>query len=653
MGGSPSILVNVPGLEGTKKNFWAWRYSFSCGSKGHKSDWELPPNLGVSRVADSKSHIPSDNFPTVRSELSKDTHQTCPNKGLKASDGCQWRCDECWSSISLHRCRRRWIHSTAVASNRWGAPPAYLSMFQVLKEQRKIFEHGGTPSPAAPRDTSQTGSCLPTWESAGWRTLSHISQVIISQLCVRNSVRTLTRHVQTKAWRHQTAASGAVMNAEAPLHCTGAVGTESTRTAVANDRWGLRGAPPAYLLIPIRLPVCECGIEGGSPSILVNSDTTACGAVNAELRGAPPAYLLIPIRLPVALWMRNWEFKKRAQPAASPWGCQQIENLRDWRLLSTVLLYQDAYSVRNWAKLLPVWGSPLSAAGDSVMNPISNFPVLVRKSVKFFQEKGLPQNNCQEGGHPTRRPGTLGLSLSTVVWGWLANVSLSYVCLVLLLATMSSITPFGLAVVLAVLSSTAPFCLALLLCCWHCFYYQGKGDRDLKLQWAMVLLLSRHAGQSQGTAKLRREDLRMVRLPLRRTLPFLDTSPKVDLSPYFSKVGLDSSNSGIRQRFNVDRSGYPPVTYGGRVGVLFQNFCWGWVAEVPTLHTFLGWVAKVTTPHTLTWRMFSFWLGCEPWERQMFWNQNSSTMRYNKVKRDWLLLLDIFLMYADIERNTE
>ena len=32
----------------------------------------------------------------------------------------------------------------------------------------------------------------------------------------------------------------------------------------------------------------------------------------------------------------------------------------------------------------------------------------------------------------------------------------------------------------------------------------------------------------------------------------------------------------------------------------------------------------------------------------MFWNQNSSTMRYNKVKRDWLLLLDIFLMYADI-----
>ena len=128
----------------------------------------------------------------------------------------------------------------------------------------------------------------------------------------------------------------------------------------------------------------------------------------------------------------------------------------------------------------------------------------------------------------------------------------------------------------------------------------------------------------------------------------MDTSPKVDLSPYFSKVGLDSSNSGIRQRFNVDRSGYPPVTYGGRVGVLFQNFCWGWVAEVPTLHTFLGWVAKVTTPHTLTWRMFSFWLGCEPWERQMFWNQNSSTMRYNKVKRDWLLLLDIFLMYADI-----
>ena len=32
----------------------------------------------------------------------------------------------------------------------------------------------------------------------------------------------------------------------------------------------------------------------------------------------------------------------------------------------------------------------------------------------------------------------------------------------------------------------------------------------------------------------------------------------------------------------------------------------------------------------------------------MFWNQNSSTMRYNKVKWDWLLLLDIFLMYADI-----
>ena len=349
MGGSPSILVNVPGLEGTKQNFWAWRYSFSCGSKGHKSDWELPPNLGVSRVADSKSHI----------------------------------------------------------------------------------------------------------------------QVIISQLC-RNSVRTLTRHVQTKAWRHQTAASGAVMNAEAPLHCTGAVGAESTRTAVANDRWGLWGAPPAYLLIPIRLPVCECGIEGGFPSILVNSDTTACGAVNAELRGAPPAYLLIPIRLPVALWMRNWEFKKRAQPAASPWGCQQIENLRDWRLLSTVLLYQD------WAKLLPVWGSPLSAAGDSVMNPISNFPVLVRKPVKFFQEKGLPQNNCQEGGHPTRRPGTLGLSLSTVVWGWLANVSLSYVCLALLLATMSSMAPFRLAVVLAVLSSTAPFCLALLLCCWHCSTIREK-----------------------------------------------------------------------------------------------------------------------------------------------------------------------------------
>ena len=49
----------------------------------------------VSRLEDSKSHIPSDNFPTVRSELSKDTHQTCPNKGLKASDGCQWRCDEC------------------------------------------------------------------------------------------------------------------------------------------------------------------------------------------------------------------------------------------------------------------------------------------------------------------------------------------------------------------------------------------------------------------------------------------------------------------------------------------------------------------------------------------------------------------------------
>ena len=36
----------------------------------------------------------------------------------------------------------------------------------------------------------------------------------------------------------------------------------------------------------------------------------------------------------------------------------------------------------------------------------------------------------------------------------------------------------------------------------------------------------------------------------------------------------------------------------------------------------------------------------------MFWNQNSSTMRYNKVKRDWLLLLDIFLMYADIMAYT-
>lgn len=52
------------------------------------------------------------------------------------------------------------------------------------------------------------------------------------------------------------------------------------------------------------------------------------------------------------------------------------------------------------------------------------------------------------------------------------------------------------------------------------FYYQGQGDRDLKLQRAMVLLRSRHAGQSQGAAKLRREDLRIVTLPLRWTLPF-------------------------------------------------------------------------------------------------------------------------------------
>lgn len=65
----------------------------------------------------------------------------------------------------------------------------------------------------------------------------------------------------------------------------------------------------------------------------------------------------------------------------------------------------------------------------------------------------------------------------------------------------------------AVLLGAAAVLLAL-------FYYQGKGDRDLKLQCAMGLLLSRHAGQSQGAAKLRREDLRMVRLPLRWTLPF-------------------------------------------------------------------------------------------------------------------------------------
>ena len=178
----------------------------------------------------------------------------------------------------------------------------------------------------------------------------------------------------------------------------------------------------------------------------------------------------------------------------------------------SALIPRCLYSVRNWAKLLPVWGSPLSAAGGSVMNPISNFPSLVRKSVKFFQDKGLPQKNCQEGAHPTRRPGTLGLSLSTVVRGWLANVSLSYVCLALLLATIWVLWhPFAWRWCWQFWALRRRFA-------WRCccaagtVLLSGKRWPWPEAACAMVLLLSRHAGQSQGAAKLRREDLRMVRL---------------------------------------------------------------------------------------------------------------------------------------------
>ena len=117
-------------------------------------------------------------------------------------------------------------------------------------------------------------------------------------------------------------------------------------------------------------------------------------------------------------------------------------------------------------------------------------------------------------------------------------------------------------------------------------FSQGQGDRGQKFQCAMVLLLSRHGGQSQGAAEPRREDPRYRHASFTMDTAFLDTSLKVDLSPYFSKVGLDSSNSGIRQRFNVDRSCYPPVTSGGKVGVLGSRTFVGGGWQRSPLHTF-------------------------------------------------------------------
>ena len=48
--GAPPAYLSMFQVLKEQNNFWEWRYSFSCGSKGHKSDWELPPNLGSQQV---------------------------------------------------------------------------------------------------------------------------------------------------------------------------------------------------------------------------------------------------------------------------------------------------------------------------------------------------------------------------------------------------------------------------------------------------------------------------------------------------------------------------------------------------------------------------------------------------------------------------
>ena len=78
-----------------------------------------------------------------------------------------------------------------------------------------------------------------------------------------------------------------------------------------------------------------------------------------------------------------------------------------------------------------------------------------------------------------------------------------------------------------------------------------------------------------------------------------DPTLKVSLT-IFPKNSLDPSNSGIRRYCHVIGYRYPPVTSGGKVGVLGSMER----LEGSPLHT-----------HTHTERMFSCGLGCEPWHK--------------------------------------
>ena len=78
-----------------------------------------------------------------------------------------------------------------------------------------------------------------------------------------------------------------------------------------------------------------------------------------------------------------------------------------------------------------------------------------------------------------------------------------------------------------------------------------------------------------------------------------DPTLKVSLT-IFPKNSLDPSNSGIRRYCHVIGYRYPPVTSGGKVGVLGSMER----PEGSPLHT-----------HTHTERMFSCGLGCEPWHK--------------------------------------